>query len=332
MSVKKALCVILLTVWMAFFCGGIAAAEEQPSYIKWVDNNVPYEVLLSAYEYDVKYHGNDSVHFDFVKALAYLAVKNGNNFSTKKDIKTLSDLVNMLIQGKNIDDFYSENEYYKYYVQAYSAIFKEFIGEYTLPDGITAYGLKNYHPFPKGYWYSHYDDFGNGRSYGFKRKHLGHDMMGSIGTPVVAVEGGIVTEFGWNKYGGWRIGIRSFDKKRSYYYAHLRKNKPYAAGLEKGATVQSGQVIGYLGVTGYSTKENTNMKCSPHLHIGMQLIFDESQYQGPKEIWIDMNNITKLLSHNRATVYKEDGEYYSVHLRSQKSGKGVTPPQKANAF
>ncbi len=320
----------MLAVWIAALCGGFcvsAAKAEEKTFIKWVDNKIPYEVLLSAYEYDRQFYDSETAHFDFVKALAYLAVKNGNNFSAKKDIKELSNLVYKLKEGKNIDDFYGENKYYKYYVEAYGAIFNEFIGEYTLANGEKTYGLKNFHPFPTGYWYSHYDDFGSGRSYGYKRRHLGHDMMGSIGTPIVAVEGGTVTELGWNKYGGWRISIRSFDKKRSYYYAHLRKNKPYAAGLIKGATITAGQVIGYLGVTGYSTKENTNMKCSPHLHIGMQLIFDECQYQGPKEIWIDMNNITKLLSHNRASVYKEEGEYYSAHLRPQKTN----PQTLANA-
>ncbi len=47
--------------------------------------------------------------------------------------------------------------------------------------------------------------------------------MGSIGTPIIAVESGTIEALGWNQYGGWRIGIRSFDKKRYYYYAHLRK-------------------------------------------------------------------------------------------------------------
>ena len=50
------------------------------------------------------------------------------------------------------------------------------------------------------------------RSYGFKRQHLGHDMMGQVGTPVIAVESGYVEAIGWNQYGGWRLGIRSFDK------------------------------------------------------------------------------------------------------------------------
>lgn len=47
--------------------------------------------------------------------------------------------------------------------------------------------------------------------------------MGQVGTPVIAVESGYVEAIGWNQYGGWRLGIRSFDRKRYYYYAHLRK-------------------------------------------------------------------------------------------------------------
>lgn len=61
--------------------------------------------------------------------------------------------------------------------------------------------------------------------------------MGSIGTPIIAVESGTVEHLGWNQYGGWRVGIRSLDGKRYYYYAHLRKNHHYAAGLTEGAKV-----------------------------------------------------------------------------------------------
>jgi Membrane proteins related to metalloendopeptidases len=294
-----------------FLTVGASPAEEK-DFIRWIDNNVPYEVLLAAYDYDLKYHGKESVDYDFCKALAYLAVRNGNKFSKDKDTRALAELVSKLEQGKKIDDFYGQNKYYKFYSEGYRAIFGGVIGNYKIEEtGDTGYGLVAYHPFPRGYYYRHYDDFGNSRAYGYKRRHLGHDMMGSVGTPVVAVEGGVVTEFGWNKYGGWRIGVRSFDKKRSYYYAHLRKNKPYAVGLKKGSVVKAGEVIGYLGVTGYSTRENTNMSGKPHLHLGMQLIFDESQYQGPTEIWVDMYDFTRLLSHNRAEIYK-DGETFKT--------------------
>ena len=66
---------------------------------------------------------------------------------------------------------------------------------------------------------------------------------GSIGTPIIAVESGYIEALGWNQYGGWRVGIRSFDGKRYYYYAHLRKNHPYAENLKESDSVKAGDVI-----------------------------------------------------------------------------------------
>lgn len=207
-------------------------------------------------------------------------------------------------------------KFYDYYYESYSAVLNNFIGNYEIEteneDGTKSfksrYGLKAFLPIAKNYSFSHYDDFGNSRSYGFKRTHLGNDLMGSIGTPIIAVESGIVENLGWNQYGGWRIGIRSFDTKRYYYYAHLRKNHPYVEGLEEGKTVNAGDVIGYLGMTGYSTKENVNNINVPHLHFGMQLIFDESQVDSPNEIWTDVYQIIEFLKKSRSEVYMNNKE------------------------
>ena len=46
----------------------------------------------------------------------------------------------------------------------------------------------------------------------------------------------------------------------------------------------AGDVIGYMGHTGYSAKENVNNIDVVHLHWGLQLIFDESQKEGNNEI------------------------------------------------
>ena len=162
-----------------------------------------------------------------------------------------------------------------------------------------------YHPIAKGFWHSGHDDFGNSRSYGFKRKHLGHDLYGSVGAPIIAVEGGTITELGWNRYGGWRVGIRSDDSRRYYYYAHLRSVRPYPEYLEKGARVSAGDIIGFLGNTGYSTRPGKNMSGKPHLHFGMQIIFDESQEDGNREIWIDVYNICRFLANHESKVSKD---------------------------
>lgn len=132
-------------------------------------------------------------------------------------------------------------------------------------------------------------------------------MMGLVGTPIMAVESGVVTALGWNQYGGWRIGISSFDGKRYYYYAHLRQNYPYAEGLQEGSVVTAGDVIGYMGHTGYSTTENVNNIKIVHLHWGLQLIFDESQKEGNNEIWIDVYPLTRFLAKHTQAAAKVEG-------------------------
>ena len=137
--------------------------------------------------------------------------------------------------------------------------------------------------------------------------------MGALGTPIVAVEGGIVEAMGWTRYGGWRIGIRSSDSRRYYYYAHLQKDSPYAKDMYVGKIVQPGEVIGFMGRTGYSDKENTNNIETVHLHFGMQLIFDESQKECNSEIWIDVYDIVRLLSRHRSSIKRVDGAWQRVY-------------------
>ena len=114
-------------------------------------------------------------------------------------------------------------------------------------------------------------------------------------------------------------GIRSFDKKRYYYYAHLRKDHPYRIDLYEGKAVKAGDVIGYSGRTGYSKKENVNNIDTPHLHVGMQLIFDERLKDNPNQIWIDMYALCKLLTKNKSQVYikKQKKPIVNMILRSQ---------------
>ena len=198
-------------------------------------------------------------------------------------------------------------KYYDYYHEAYSAALGGLLGSFAIEvegEWKPAYGLKGFSPIASGYGYSHCSDFGVSRSFGFSRKHLGNDLMGGLGTPIVAVEGGVVEAMGWNRYGGWRIGIRSYDSRRYYYYAHLQKDHPFADGLAVGDMVNAGDVIGYMGRTGYSDKENVNNIETVHLHFGLQLIFDESQNECLSEIWIDVYDIVRLLSRHRSSVVK----------------------------
>ncbi len=275
-------------------------------YIKWVDFDVTAEAMNDALKVDLETYGKD-VHVDWLDILSYLGAKYGGNFKSYQK-SDLTRFVDRLKGGETVEEITLDMKYFSYYREAYGAVLSEYVGEFYR-DGKLLYGLRAFSPIASGYYYEHYDDFGASRSYGYKREHLGHDLMGSVGTPVIAIESGYVESIGWNQYGGWRVGIRSFDNQRYYYYAHLRRDHPYASDLAQGDIVTAGDVIGYLGMTGYSVKENVNNINVPHLHFGIQLIFDASQKDGVNQIWIDCYEITKFLYQNRMqTVVTDDGK------------------------
>ncbi|EPZ46314.1 M23 family metallopeptidase [Alicyclobacillus acidoterrestris] len=139
-------------------------------------------------------------------------------------------------------------------VFAYSEIFEHF--------GLSA----NAHCFPldKRYNYTVKHSFGAARSWGGRRSHEGVDIFADYGTPVLACSYGFVELKGWNRFGGWRVGIRDANNLY-YYYAHLSS---FSQGLEQGDLVRPGQVIGYVGSTGYGPP-GTSGKFPPHLHFGI---------------------------------------------------------------
>ena len=307
-----------------FFLFGVFALANKNSptdakktdFIKWVDFSVTEQALSDAY-LKCKEAKKEEREISFSDCLAYLGAKYGGDFKRYK--KSDLDALCERLKTEKIEAIAKDMKYFGYFREAYSAVLSNFVGEFEIEteengkkETIKKYGLKVFSPIARGYSYSHYDDFGSSRSYGYKRKHLGHDLMGSVGTPIVAVESGTVEALGWNRFGGWRIGIRSFDKKRYYYYAHLRKGHPFSDEIYEGKTVTAGDVIGYLGMTGYSTKEDVNNINTPHLHYGLQLIFDESQKEGNNEIWIDMYALTNFLEKNKSAVIKTaDGKEFT---------------------
>ncbi len=314
-ALAAALC-FLLPFTVGLLAGGLSPADGDT--IRWVDFDVPYEALDYALELDIQSHTEGEVPLNWVELLACVAARQGG-FSGYRQSQ-LTAVADRLKSGESIEKLTEKLPSYAYYREAYDAVLGGMVGVYQreVPDDEGegthlewCYGLKAYSPIAQGYYYNDYDDFGTGRSYGYNRRHLGHDLMGSVGTPIIAVESGVVEAAGWNQYGGWRVGIRSLDGKRYYYYAHLRKDHPFAQGIEVGKTVTAGDVIGYLGRTGYSATENTNNIDTYHLHFGLQLIFDESQKESDNEIWIDVYALTRLLyRHRSAVVRAENGKDY----------------------
>jgi murein DD-endopeptidase MepM/ murein hydrolase activator NlpD len=335
-----------------------ASPSEAKKHIKWMDFDVTARAMQETFRYDVNTCQSEP-HLNWVDLLAYLGSRYGGDFS-KYSTKDLDWLAKQLLSGKTVEELTVKMSHYAYYRKVYGAVLDGLVGRYDiqipsqnaplyatpalLSDGsidpdkvwVKKYGLKGFSPIAKGFPYNDFDDFGIARSYGYRRQHPGHDMTGQVGTPIIAVESGYVEAIGWNRYGGWCLGIRSFDGKRYYYYAHLRKNYPYHKTLSQGSIVTAGDVIGYLGCTGYSRNENTNYTNEPHLHFGLQLIFDESQKEGNNEIWVNCYEFTKFLTINRSETLKnqETKEYSRVYAMTD---PGIPdnfippePPKKEN--
>jgi len=85
--------------------------------------------------------------------------------------------------------------------------------------------------------------------------HRAIDYAAAIGTPIRSVGDGVVTFAGWAKGYGNYTKIRH-NGTYSTNYAHQSK-----FAVKQGQRVKQGQVIGYVGSTGYST--------GPHLHFEM---------------------------------------------------------------
>lgn len=90
--------------------------------------------------------------------------------------------------------------------------------------------------------------------FGDPRAHRGVDYAAPYGTPVRAVADGVVTLRGWSTGYGNTIEIKHNDRY-STLYAHLSN---FAPSVAKGKSVQMGEVIGFVGTTGWAT--------GPHLH------------------------------------------------------------------
>jgi murein DD-endopeptidase MepM/ murein hydrolase activator NlpD len=79
--------------------------------------------------------------------------------------------------------------------------------------------------------------------------HLGIDYVAPAGTPVQATGDGTVMVATRNKANGRYVKIRHNNDYISYYL-HLSRFGP---GIKSGVKVKQGQVIGYVGASGYAT-------------------------------------------------------------------------------
>lgn len=108
-----------------------------------------------------------------------------------------------------------------------------------------------------------------------RRLHAGIDWAGPIGTPIVAAGSGVVEEALYKGGHGKYIRIRHANGYQTTY-SHM---SGFARGIDPGTKVRQGQIIGFLGNTGYST--------GPHLHFEILVnsrFVDPLSIQVPREL------------------------------------------------
>jgi peptidoglycan LD-endopeptidase LytH len=90
------------------------------------------------------------------------------------------------------------------------------------------------------------------------RVHEAIDVLSPRGTPVVAVDDGVVKKLFNSRPGG--LTVYQFDPTETYcyYYAHLDR---YAEGLTEGKVLRKGERVGYVGTSGNAPPG------TPHLHF-----------------------------------------------------------------
>ncbi|HTN62896.1 MAG TPA: M23 family metallopeptidase, partial [Devosia sp.] len=92
-----------------------------------------------------------------------------------------------------------------------------------------------------------------------RKLHTGVDLAARSGTPIYAAGDGVVEFHGWQSGYGNKIEIKHVNGFETAY-AHMSRYEP---GIQVGTRVRQGQLIGYVGSTGYAT--------GPHLHFEMKI-------------------------------------------------------------
>ena len=97
-----------------------------------------------------------------------------------------------------------------------------------------------------------------GRRGAFQRFHTGIDLAAPVGTPVYAARAGQVSIAGWSRFGYGLHVIIDHGESHETLYAHMSR-----IVVRPGQWVDRGELIGYVGSTGWST--------GPHLHFELRV-------------------------------------------------------------
>ncbi|MFP4019039.1 MAG: M23 family metallopeptidase [Bacteroidales bacterium] len=96
-----------------------------------------------------------------------------------------------------------------------------------------------------------------------RRPHRGVDYAAPAGTPIHTIGDGVVVDRGYTKAAGYYIKIRH----NSIYTTGYNHLSGYAKGMHKGKKIKQGDVIGYVGATGYATGPHLDFRFWKNGHL-----------------------------------------------------------------
>lgn len=131
--------------------------------------------------------------------------------------------------------------------------------EYYTPEGRSLYDAISRQPVSFTHISSYFSSNRFDPVLHYRRPHEGVDFAAAIGTPVQAAGDGVLKEVAYRGGYGRMITIQH-DSQYTTRYAHLSK---FASNMTVGKTVKKGQIIGYVGETGFAT--------GPHLHFEIRV-------------------------------------------------------------
>jgi murein DD-endopeptidase MepM/ murein hydrolase activator NlpD len=135
----------------------------------------------------------------------------------------------------------------------------------------------------------------------FSARHYGVDLAAPAGTRIRATASGIVKQKGYNGSKGRFVSIRHKNQYVSHYY-HLSR---FAKGIKPGIRVEQGQIIGYVGRSGWAT--------GPHLHYGLQ---KSERFMNPLSLRSPSKEPVKK-------AYLEDFKQYAARVSLLLSGSHI---------
>ena len=193
---------------------------------------------------------------DAVEVLTYYMLE--NDFVLQEGKIKLYDVDSYMQKVAKLKE--SKSEDFESVCKAYAAVFGD-IKYFPIPESSTKYPID----------INFSDGWGSERYYEDEMHlHEGTDIITNHRrgyVPIVSMTAGVVENVGWLKLGGYRIGIRS-ENGGYFYYAHLYK---YSKKFNVGDTVKAGELIGFMGDSGYGNAEGTVGKFDVHLHLGIYI-------------------------------------------------------------